>query len=340
MPSEALKVVVIPIVIGTWTNAALWGLEMCMVYLYYSRSRSRDGFLLRTAVALCGILDTACTAVTMSCVYGYTVTNWGNEAYLLRQGWQFPAYVLLTASVAIIVQSYFIQRYLRLSRNPIVTGLLAVLALLAFAGSIALSATVIKYTEYTERGHIKIPAILWAGTKALCDVVIAATLIIHLLRYRSWQQLQQTRKLIAALCLLAIETSTPTAVIAVTALITYLQNNATNVPTGILFNLGRAYSITLLVNLLMRESLTTPGNTSGPKSMANPPSMLMNAISVQHETIVQVEREHSAAEELGDDEKAVPIKGPGFTGGKDISSNPNAYQVSYPQISRTSSITS
>ncbi|KAH8923968.1 hypothetical protein BT69DRAFT_1349773 [Atractiella rhizophila] len=260
----------------------------------------------------------ACTAVTMSCVYEYTVTNWGNESYLLRQGWQFPAYVLLTASVAIIVQSYFIQRYLRLSRNPIVTGLLAVLALLAFAGSIALSATVIKYTEYTERGHIKVPAILWAGTKALCE----------------------TRKLIAALCLLAIETSTPTAVIAVTALITYLQNNATNVPTGMLFNLGRAYSITLLVNLLMRESLTTPGNTTGPKSMANTPSMLMNAISVQHEPIVQVEREHSTAEELGDDEKAVPIKGPGFTGGKNISSNPNAYQVSYPQISRTSSITS
>ncbi|KAH8915367.1 hypothetical protein BT69DRAFT_1325306 [Atractiella rhizophila] len=101
----------------------------------------------------------------------------------------------------------------------------------------------------------------------------------------------------------------------------------TNVPTGILFNLGRAYSITLLVNLLMRESLTTPGNTTGPKSMANTPSMLMNAISVQHETIIQVERVPHRGVELGDDEKAVPIKGPGFTGGKDISSDPNAYQL-------------
>ncbi|KAH8913319.1 hypothetical protein BT69DRAFT_1359214 [Atractiella rhizophila] len=119
MPSQAFRTVVIPIVIGTWTNAALWGLEVCMVYLYYSRACSRDGLLMRTAVAICTIVDTACTAVTMSCrlfplavsprcfppvllsdqragVYGYTVTNWGNEAYLLRQGWHFPAYVLLT----------------------------------------------------------------------------------------------------------------------------------------------------------------------------------------------------------------------------------------------------
>ncbi|KAH8919966.1 hypothetical protein BT69DRAFT_1284404 [Atractiella rhizophila] len=348
MPSQAFRTVVIPIVIGTWTNAALWGLEVCMVYLYYSRACSRDGPLMRTAVAICTIVDTACTAVTMSCVYGYTVTNWGNEAYLLRQGWHFPAYVLLTATTAIVVQSYFIQRYLRLSRNFIVTGLLAILSLLAFAGSIALSSIVARYPDYSERSKIKIPAILWAGSKAVCDTAIACTLIFHLLRYRANRQpLQHTRKLISTLCVLAIETSTPTAVIASAGLITYLENNSSNAPTGILFNLGRAYSITLLMNLLMRETLSTPGHTNAdpefglPKSILTTPSVLMNAIAVQHETIVEVDRERPKGEQSGEEQKPVPLKcsptSSDFAVGKDIASDPNAFQVSYPKGSRTSS---
>ncbi|KAH8928001.1 hypothetical protein BT69DRAFT_1277560 [Atractiella rhizophila] len=259
----------------------------------------------------CSIVDTACTAVTLSCslrpirppflinlsgVYGYTVTHWGEGEYLLRQRWEFPAYLLLTATVAIVVQTYFIQRYFRLSQNFILTGVLIILALLALAGAISLSATVARGYEYSERNRsrVKVPAILWVGPKAVCDVAIATTLIVHLLRYRSKHPLQQTRKLISTLCILAIETSTPTALIAVAGLITYLQNNSSNASVGIAFNLGRAYSITFLMNLVMRQSLATPNHLTAdhefalPKSIVTTSSMFMNAISVQQGTPIQV----------------------------------------------------
>ncbi|KAH8927999.1 hypothetical protein BT69DRAFT_664160 [Atractiella rhizophila] len=343
MPSEAFRAVVIPIVIGAWTNAALWGFEMCMVYLYCSRSWSRDGRLMRTAVAICAIADTACTAVEMSCVYGYTVTNWGNEEYLLRQGWQFPAYIFLTATVALVVQSYFIQRYFRMSRNFIITGVLALLALLAVGGSSSLALIVAVHSKYSERSKVRVSAILWVGIKAVCDVSIATALIVQLLRYRSKHPLKQTKKLLSTLCVLAVETGTPTALIAVAGLITYLQNNSSNAPTGIAFNLGRAYSITFLMNLLMRQYLATSGQTNAdsefalPKSNETRPSMLRNAISVQDELAIQVKGERGSSE----GEKAVHVKISGssgdFTAGEDVPGDLNAFRVSYPPGSRVSS---
>ncbi|KAH8919376.1 hypothetical protein BT69DRAFT_1337336 [Atractiella rhizophila] len=233
----------------------------------------------------------------MSCVYGYTVTNWGNEEYLLRQGWQFPAYIFLTgqyhvhfkedsltptlATVALVVQSYFIQRYFRMSRNFIITGVLALLALLAVGGSSSLALIVAVHSKYSERSKVRVSAILWVGIKAVCDVSIATALIVQLLRYRSKHPLKQTKKLLSTLCVLAVETGTPTALIAVAGLITYLQNNSSNAPTGIAFNLGRAYSITFLMNLLMRQYLATSGQTNADSEMNWPSRSKGNVAQVK-----------------------------------------------------------
>ncbi|KAH8919370.1 hypothetical protein BT69DRAFT_1322158 [Atractiella rhizophila] len=218
---------------------------------------------------LCAIVDTACTAVEMSCVYAYTVTNWGNEAYLLRQ-------------VMLVI-----------------------------------------HKEYSERNRLTASVSLSVATHAVCDVAIATTLIVHLLLYRSKPLLQQTKKLLSTLCILAIESGTPTALITTCALITYLHNNT-------------------------RKSLGTPGRTTTDSEFALPnsneitPSMFMDAISVQHETTVQIKREqeHSSEEQWGEEEKDFPVKishtgctGGDFTGGRDLSRDLNASQVSHPQAS-------
>ncbi|KAH8917355.1 hypothetical protein BT69DRAFT_1300219 [Atractiella rhizophila] len=247
------------------TNIALWSVEMCMVYLYYLRACSKDGPPMRTAVAILS-------------VYAYTVTNWGNEEYLLRQ-----------------VEGYFIQRYLRLSRNFIFTSLLAVLALFAFGSAGLVSVIVVMHNEYSERNRIELSAILAVVTHAVCDVAIATALTVHLLRFRSKRLHHETKKLLSTLSILAFESCTPTALIAICALITYLQNNPSNVSLAILFNIGRIYSITFLVNLLMRQSLVASSHTAaGPEfavsnSNETTPSMFMRAILVQSETAVQVE---------------------------------------------------
>ncbi|KAH8927993.1 hypothetical protein BT69DRAFT_1330008 [Atractiella rhizophila] len=136
------------------------------------------------------------------------------------------------------------------------------------------------------------------------------------------------------------------------ALITYLHNNTSNASSGIAFNIGRIYTITLLINLLIRKSLGTPGRTTTDSEFALPnsneitPSMFMNAISVQHETTVQIKREHSSEEQCGEEEKDFPVKisrtgctGGDFTGGRDLARDLNASQVSYLQESNAANQT-
>ncbi|KAH8918671.1 hypothetical protein BT69DRAFT_1353730 [Atractiella rhizophila] len=61
------------LLIGTWTNSALWAIEMVLLYQYACIFGTKDNLLIRASIVVCSISDFACTIINMVSVYGVRV---------------------------------------------------------------------------------------------------------------------------------------------------------------------------------------------------------------------------------------------------------------------------
>ncbi|KAH8919224.1 hypothetical protein BT69DRAFT_1353316 [Atractiella rhizophila] len=262
------------LLIGTWTNSALWMVEMALLYQYSYIFGTKDHLLIRGSVIICALSDTLCTVINMVGVYVYAISHWGKTEYLSSQRWHIPAYLILTSITTVIVQSYLAYRYFLLSKVYPVTFVLVLLALAGCAACVAVAVGVIQFPAYHDRHHILAVVIVWFATKAATDVSITVALCFHLLRYRRKTVFDATRSLIVRLMVPAIQTGAVTSAVALAAvsiyhlrygcltwfsvkrkLVTFVKNPESNTATSLGQNLGRLYTITFLLNLILRDTL-------------------------------------------------------------------------------------
>ncbi|KAL0575675.1 hypothetical protein V5O48_006286 [Marasmius crinis-equi] len=247
---------------GTWANSYVYTLELLELYKYFT-TYPNDPIWLKLVVILEALVDTLSTIGNYACVYMYTVSHWGETGYLLNQYWPIPVYLSTTGASAFIVQTFLVQRYWYLTHNPTITIILALMVLAAFGGALATAIIIIKSPTYHDRHFVQVPVTVWLVSSAIADVTIAASLVVQLHRVKT--AFANTQSLIKRLSGLAIQTGSATSVIALIALIIYLQNNESNISVGVAFTLGRMYALTMLRNLNTR----TVAGMSDPASKAN-----------------------------------------------------------------------
>ncbi|KAJ7436980.1 hypothetical protein B0H11DRAFT_2108749 [Mycena galericulata] len=257
----SLNTVTGALLIGTWANSFLYMAELIQAR-YYFRHFKHDDWKLKTLVTVAFLIDTASTLGDFACVYLYTITHAGDTAYLADQHWPIPLYLITTAVIAVLIQSFLVVRYWWFTRNILVTLINSVLIIVAFGGSLACGVLIAMYPAFTQRERIRIPATIWLVTEAVADLSIAAALLLELRKARP--TLTKTRSVLDRLVALTIRTGTATATLAVAALITFLLNDENNVSVGIAYALGRVYVLSMLANLNVRRS-----GRSQSTSMAN-----------------------------------------------------------------------
>lgn len=142
---------------------------------------------------------------------------------------------------------------------------------------------------------------VWLTSSAAADVLIAAVLIFHLNRVRKTAARFEQSALssnLKRLIRVAVETGSVTSAGAVIIVSIYLANPEENVSTGLCFGLGRAYSLTLLMNLNAAHNLAKRngesdqltnggGGVTGTKRGGG--AYGSSGIAVGHTTTVQVE---------------------------------------------------
>ncbi|KAJ7309228.1 hypothetical protein DFH08DRAFT_974964 [Mycena albidolilacea] len=272
------------LLVGTWANSVLYTVEIIQAAYYY-RHFKHDNWMLKLLVSSTIAIDSVSMIANYASVYLYTITHWGDSAYLENQYWAtlptLPLYDWLSgrfgpslsgweilASVRIYHRSIEAQLLTRSrTRNKFITLALFFFITVAIGGAFACAVTIAIFPGYSDRRRVMIPATTWLITEAVTDISIALALLLQFRMVKS--SFKETRGLLDKLAAQTIQTGAAGATIALAVLIAFLANNESNVPTGIAYCLGRVYCLTMLANLNRRKTGNT-WSSKGTLSGASP----------------------------------------------------------------------
>ncbi|KAJ6528234.1 hypothetical protein DFH09DRAFT_1371269 [Mycena vulgaris] len=282
------------LLVGTWANSILYTVEVIQAAYYY-RHFKHDNWMLKLLVTSAIAIDSVSMIANYSSVYLYTITHWGNLAYLQNQYWAshfspVPLYVFATGAVAALSQGFLAVRYWLLTRNKFITLTLFFFITVATGGAFASAVTIAVFPRYDDRGNVIIPATTWFVSEAVADISIALALLLEFRKIKS--SFRETRSLFNRLVAQTIQTGAAGATIALAILVAYLVNNESNVPTGIAYCLGHVYCLTMLANLNIRQTGNTRSSMAT-SSGANPGT--------------RGERRNQAQSEGGDDKGGIHV---------------------------------
>ncbi|KAF7366344.1 hypothetical protein MSAN_00890800 [Mycena sanguinolenta] len=179
-----------------------------------------------------------------SAVYLYAISHWGDAQYLALQNWPITVHFATAGFVGLLVQSFMLYRFWRMTEHSITVAIIILFSAAAFAGSIGTAVDTTLNATFSKRGDASVFITLWLISGLVADVGIAASLVWRLHRVKT--DVQPTRSLIHRLITSAISTGTSTSIIAVIAVFAYFHEPASNVAISVTFILGRVYSCTML----------------------------------------------------------------------------------------------
>ncbi|KAF8190729.1 hypothetical protein K438DRAFT_1971024 [Mycena galopus ATCC 62051] len=250
------------LLVGTWANSVLYTVEVIQTAYYY-RHFKHDNWMLKLLVSSAITIDSASMIANYASVYLYTITHWGDLAYLQNQYWashsgligrNWPLWLKVfwlldtgdCASLHHCVEAQLSTR--SRSKNNVITVILFLFIMVAAGGAFASALTIAIFPGYKDRGKVVIPATTWLVVEAVTDIAIALALLLQLRKVKS--SFKETRSLLNRLVTQTIQTGTAGATIALAVLVSFLANNESNVPTGIAYCLGRVYCITMVRTLM------------------------------------------------------------------------------------------
>ncbi|KAF7358173.1 hypothetical protein MVEN_00865700 [Mycena venus] len=277
------------LLVGTWTNSVNICLRMFLRFettmgarfctpsklfrhaAYYYRDFKQDNWMLKLLVFSTIAFDSVSMIANYASVYLYTITHWGDLAYLQNQYWA-RRFGLIGRKIIERLSSNSLTRssYWLLTKNKLITFILLFFITVAAGGALASGATIVIFPQYKDRRKVIIPATTWLLIEAVTDISIALALVLELRKIKS--PIKKNRSLVNRLVAQTIQTGTAGATIALTVLVTYLANKESNVTTAIAYSIGRVYCITMLANLNNRKIGKTWSSSLMPSSV-NPETL-------------------------------------------------------------------
>ncbi|KAH8918820.1 hypothetical protein BT69DRAFT_1322568 [Atractiella rhizophila] len=182
----------------------------------------------------------------------------GNFNYLTSQDKSLPRYEILVGALGTVVQTYLVSRYYRLSRNIFITIFLGLCILLSLASCVTLTIFNFRFDLIHDRNKLTTIVIIFLSSSSGTDVLIAAFLTASLLKWRKRTNNLGTKSVIADLIITTVETGTFTSLWALSVLFAFLSKKESNIAPGIAFPLGHGYVLTMMFNLLLRNSPKSP----------------------------------------------------------------------------------
>ncbi|KAJ7817803.1 hypothetical protein B0H13DRAFT_2456930 [Mycena leptocephala] len=240
------------LLLGTYLNSCLLVLELFQMSHYFRRMNN-DSWIMKTVVGIVGFINAIDTLATISAVYLYAITHWGNTQYLVIQNWPITAHFVATGLVGALVQAFMLYRFWRMTEHTLTVCILALFSTASFAGSIGTAVDTTVNAYFSKRGGASIFVTIWLIGSLVADVGIAVALVWRLHRVKT--DIQPAKSLIRRLITSAISTGTSTSIIAIIAVFAYFHEPSSNVGISVTFILGRVYSCTMLYLLNNRSKM-------------------------------------------------------------------------------------
>ncbi|KAF7312671.1 hypothetical protein MIND_00281400 [Mycena indigotica] len=245
------------LLIASWINTALYTLQITQTIRYFIKY-SKDQWFNKACVLGALVSDTVTTVAVMVSCYLYTVTHWGNEAYLGIQPWCMPAYVLGTTLTAMIVQAWLVKMIYTLTRQWFWLPIIVLLVLTGVVGGCLVASHLINDPTYVGRDSLVREVTIWLSGAAVADLLITVLLVWKFRSLRS--DFADTKNLLRRLTIASLRNGTLTTLLTVVSIIVFQAQPELNTATMIEMTLGRIYTLSMLSNLNNRALM--PGNSA------------------------------------------------------------------------------
>ncbi|KAF9262275.1 hypothetical protein L218DRAFT_960407 [Marasmius fiardii PR-910] len=236
------------ILIATWFNLLVYTFEF-VLGVYYLNHTSRK--VNRRIVGVILLLETTSTVIV--CVHGYNHFFVYDDPVQAAQTWNIPVLMILTTLSTMMEQLYFTHRFWRISYNRLVAGAIAVtiIARGVFSACFILHSriTLYRHSEFITKSVI-VAASFSVGT----DLVIAGLSAWKVKRIKTVYD--TTRNFLKKMSVYAITCGIVSSLATiVSVIIAWVSLNLFNV---VFYALGRIYTLTVLLNLIIHRGLVTP----------------------------------------------------------------------------------
>ncbi|KAH7914057.1 hypothetical protein BJ138DRAFT_489390 [Hygrophoropsis aurantiaca] len=177
-----LTLILGPLQIGVAASSFLTGCLAIQTYIYYGKFSS-DPCLLKTFVAFLVLLET----IHLLCI---VITQWqmslGLPASLIASPYAGDTVIALTNLIFFCVQSFFILRLLKLSKN---NKYLALACMVPCAGTFASGMVITVYafmmTSIEQFANAQYPTIITTlATAAVCEIAVTTGMMYYLFKLR------------------------------------------------------------------------------------------------------------------------------------------------------------
>ncbi|BGP52024.1 hypothetical protein JCM10450v2_007995 [Rhodotorula kratochvilovae] len=255
--------------VGTILTVFLAGITSVQSYSYFTWFGRTDRKLLVGVVAFLMAVDLFHTAISCYTIYLWTVTHYGDIAFLINCPWSFTWDPFLTGLVAIIVQAFYAWRVFVVShRKWYIPAAIGVLSLLQFAFAIGSTWMIYRLDDKFARfGEFRYGVAIWLLSAAVADILITSSLIMYL-RKATKDDYQTSSPIVERIIRITIETNGLTCIFAIIDAILFVampQDSWHVLPN---LSLVKLYFNGLLVSLNSRKALQTQsargdGNNNG-----------------------------------------------------------------------------
>ncbi|KAI5823927.1 hypothetical protein K523DRAFT_421156 [Schizophyllum commune Tattone D] len=250
-----------PFMISTDFACLLYGCYLVQLNRYFCHYSHRDKWLKLLAVAVT-LVSGATIGFAMVSQYKVLVTNSGNPGVWMTSPWEFVMTPVTTGLSAFLVQLFFASRIAFFRRDiigRILSATVSLVATLAFAGALADMAVYVKNGfNALDLSKIFMVARIWTISSVICDILIAATMTVLLVRSRRQTHFRSTKEMLQRLILQSIETGTVTAFVMVLMLICYETMSSKNSSYTVWeLAIGPLYGNVMLFVLNAREGLSS-----------------------------------------------------------------------------------
>ncbi|KAH8088926.1 hypothetical protein BXZ70DRAFT_500389 [Cristinia sonorae] len=234
-------------------NWMLFGMLGIQSYLYYV-AFPEDPLKRKCLVAFMVMIEAAQLGIATYDAFRIFGKGWGNFYELDKIGLQGLSLPILAGITSCLCQLFYATRIYAISGNHWISGIISILAAVdvAFGTYEGIQCFVIGYLTRIRHSNVFWAAILWAGSNALCHIIITWSMFYYLLQAKKRIAMKQTGSLLTRLIRLTLETGFLCAAINLLALVLFVASQKTLLYLVPLTITSKLYSNCLLALLNSR----------------------------------------------------------------------------------------
>ncbi|KAK6995859.1 hypothetical protein R3P38DRAFT_111245 [Favolaschia claudopus] len=243
--------------LGTWLiglilSSVLYGITCLQVYLYFTKSCSRDRTILKAFVMGLFLLDTFHLSLVSHSMYSVVVTNFGDYIQLGIIPWSLLLQTAFGSFLSANVRLFYAWRiYIISNRFLLLPSVIGICSVPAFIFSVLYTQKGFEIKFFTLADRLFVRSALGLGFGAAADLLIAGTMIYYLSKNKTG--FQKTNKAINMLVTYSLSTGALACVFALGDVIAAAAAPANLDQVPFFFILIRLHALSFMSILNSRE---------------------------------------------------------------------------------------